>query len=213
MKEVSLSGRIVAACVVVLTLAGSAAAQSSSDPVTFGVEVGVTFPGVNITPSEFSSSAKPSLLAGFYFAKPVATNLLIQPEFLFSQRRFKVNEGRGSTDDNFNFNYLEIPILARYNFPEAAAGGYAVVGPAISILLSAHEQFGSARSVDIKDEVVGNDVGIVIGAGYVYAEGKYAIEARYNRGFKELDPNPGRNDPSTKNKAFSIVFRLQFPRQ
>ena len=89
MKEMFLSGRVVAACVAVLTLAGSAAAQSSSDPVVFGVEVGVNFSGVNIGTTEVSTSAKPGLLAGAYFAKPVATNILIQPEVLFSQRRYE----------------------------------------------------------------------------------------------------------------------------
>ena len=219
MKEKFLSGRVVAACVAVLTLAGPAAAQSSSDPVTFGVEVGVNFSGLSFSnlgdfdDDDLSTSSKPGLLAGVYFAKPVATNFLIQPEFLFSQMRYELHEGRAvDSDPSYTINYLEIPILARYNFPGAAQGGYAVLGPAIGILLSAKEKIRSS-TIDVKDQGSDTDVGLVIGAGYVFSEGKYAIEARYNRGLKELFKDLDRFDPTTHNKKFSIVFRLQFPRQ
>jgi hypothetical protein len=122
----------------------------------------------------------------------------IQPEVFLSTQ--------GTTFRNsetwLDLNYLNIPVLFQYMFNN---GFRLQAGPQFGLLLNARERTGRV-SVDINDQISTLDLGVSIGASYVFQSTGFGVDARYNHGLTDI--NKVENDVYT-NRGFQVgVFYL-----
>jgi len=195
----------------------SVAAVASAQSAGGGFEVGLNLANISIdtgTSVSLSPSTKPGLLVGGFATIPFNETVSLQPEFLFVQRRFDVQNGTSASGlYQYRWAAVEIPILARFDFASTADRGfYAVVGPAFSFLASASEIQASTskETLNYKDQIAAADISVIVGAGIMF--GKMGIEARYNAGLREVQSSTARGfDPkvSNRNRAFAVLLRYR----
>ncbi len=179
---------------VLAATATSAAAQQQTEAGFLGGASFSTLTGLDDSVSVRSSTG---LGLGFYVAVPVAKSVKVEPEILY------VNKGAGFEDDGFtlNLNYIEIPVLLRYQFTENG-GPFAYVGPYIGFNVTCNTSVDTV-SVTCKDQSVeaNTTFGGTIGVGF--QRGAWGFDARYDFGFSNAI-----KDENGKNSALMILLRL-----
>lgn len=165
--------------------------------------------------------------AAFNLQLKSGSNFSIQPEVLYTQKGFRIegSEGINSASDKFHLNYINVPLLAKYNVQKDKWGFFANVGPSFGYALGGRYssyrvgdnvetsikgkiKLGKDAPADYngndayipKDEVRRLDIGALAGLGAAYKVGKgsISIEFRYELGltnFTKKDPSFG-NDKS-----------------
>jgi len=148
--------------------------------VQFGVKAGVNF--ANVTGSDAGDSRVLSNVnAGAFLRFAVAPGFGIQPELVYSGQG--AGYRRNGYSDNVHLNYLNIPILLKWNSRE---GLYAETGPQVGFLVSAHENYQGA-SFDVKDQFTSADFSWVFGVGYKIPMSEVGIDFRYNLGISNIE--------------------------
>lgn len=95
-------------------------------------------------------------------------------------------------EGEFNYSYIEIPILFKYSLTSGNIKPYLMAGPTIGILTSAELQMTMmdivSFGVDIKDQSESLDYGIVFGAGVSIPIGNPSlfVEGRYSLGLADV---------------------------
>ncbi|MBP8114909.1 MAG: PorT family protein, partial [Chitinophagaceae bacterium] len=124
--------KVLLAFVVLTTTVIASQAQ-----VQFGLKAGANFYTLGGDNAEGENiNSKFGLNAGGIVNIPVSAKFKVQPEVVFSVQGAKEEDGGNL---NFNFNYINIPIMAQIY---ATEGLYFELGPQIGFLLKA----------DLKDE-------------------------------------------------------------
>ncbi|MFZ4930508.1 porin family protein [Chryseobacterium sp. Mn2064] len=127
------------------------------------------------------------------------TNFSVQPEvnFISKGTRFKNSFG----NQTYNFNYIEIPVLAKYTFGPV----YVNAGPSIGFLMGKNDKvkaaYGSTKSVDF---------GLQMGAGLAFpaGPGKLIVDGRYNLGLSNISDEKGLD---VKNRGFAVSLGYAIP--
>jgi hypothetical protein len=111
----------------------------------------------------------------------------------------------GGSDD-WSFNYIEIPILAKYNLAMETVKIQPYLGPTIGILLSAKSKWeysGVSGDTDMKDDLNTIDLGLNIGADVVFMQ-NFVAGLSYNMGLTNIAKDqPSGADP-VYNRAFMV---------
>ncbi|MBV8326995.1 porin family protein [Chryseobacterium sp.] len=160
--------------------------------------------GINIANQSIKNAdgekSKTSFQAGLGVNIPTGIgNFSIQPEvnFISKGTRFKNNFGT----QTYNFNYVEIPVLAKYSFGPV----YMNAGPSIGFLMEKNdrikEAYGKTRSIDFGLQM---GAGVAIPAG----PGKLIVDGRYNLGLNNISNEQG---VSVKNRGFAISLGYAIP--
>lgn len=218
-------------CLSMMTL--FATAQTS-----FGLRLGSTWSNVNTSTAIGNATPNFKSLNGFSigaFAEiPVAANFSIQPEIGFTRKGFVLNEGFdaplfgvdlpvGVTAET-KFDYLEVPILAKYSFGEDKLKAYVAVGPNIGYALNGRVDTKTNLLVDINlgstninlaDEDFNRvELGATGAAGVSYDAGFATLfmDARYNHGFTEAYNLPF-VDEKVRTSGFGINLGFAVPIQ
>jgi opacity protein-like surface antigen len=135
----------------------------------------------------------------------VVQRFFIQPELLFSTQGTKV-DGAFGTDADIKFNYLNIPVLAKYYIVDNKFSVEA--GPQLGILLSA-----KSDGNDIKDFTRSTDFGFNIGAGYNFTD-NLSVGLRYTIGLSPLSDKDVDNADdyydSAKNSNLALSLAYKF---
>ncbi len=170
---------------------------------------------------EIPAKFLPSVAGGVGLRFQIVDMFTIQPELLFASKGTNLEE----TDEGdlismkFRMNYLELPILFKFNIPASETvmpGIYA--GPALSILLTSKlsysEEFDGEKfedTEDFKDESAPLDFGLVFGGDLAIKAGKgrVILDFRYTLGLlsviKAPDDAPSDYEPmDVKNSTLSI---------
>ena len=162
--------------------------------MTKGIKVGVnlaTASGSDATPPAGVTKSMRVGLALGGFVGIGAGPLTIQPEVLYSMKGvvYKATFFGITGTSTEQLNYLDIPILVKYDLAPAPTKISIYAGPSLGILLSANEKFEvtglGSTTADIKDSVNSTDIGIVVGAGVGLAGG-ISIDARYQVGLSSV---------------------------
>jgi len=126
-------------------------------------------------------------------------NFSIQPEVNFMSKGTKIKNNFGS--QTYNFNYIEIPVLAKYSFGPV----YVNAGPSIGFLMGKSDKIKSAYG---KTNTV--DFGLQMGAGLAIpaGPGKLIVDGRYNLGLSNISDEKGVN---VKNRGFTISLGYAIP--
>lgn len=161
-----------------------------------------------------------AFVGGVTLTLPFTPTVSFQPELLFAQKGAKVSESGFSAE--VTLNYLEVPLLLRFDVPTTGASVFPHVyaGPALGLKLScdfevsgggvnASQSCASLADEDGED-VKSFDAGVVLGGGLGFDLGgrRLNIGARYNFGVYNIAPDGGGD---TKNRAITIYGSLEFP--
>ncbi len=178
---------------------GSSAALTQD--MRFGAKAGISL--FNTTTSfsgggfsvEATSDRRLGFAAGAYAIIPINDRFSFQPELMFVQKGGKMTdddfffedddffEDEGGTSELI-FNYLDIPLLVRFDIPvEASAAPYLTAGPVLGILLSGREKF-NGESTSIADELKSLNFGLSLGAGLAFNQ--FHVDLRYEIGLSNI---------------------------
>jgi hypothetical protein len=132
---------------------------------------------------------------------------LLQPEALFSMKGAKGSDPDGSIS-SFSINYLDVPVLLRYNVSageDASVTPYGVAGPNVAFKLgcSTEENGSSGECGDPKSL----DLGVTVGAGIEFEVNGQAlgVTLRYQKGLTDLFEGV-----NLKNKNIQILGTWRF---
>jgi len=155
----------------------------------FGIKGGINlgrFGGADksLDPSDFDPSltnlpkvdptARLGLTGGISYKIGLIAGLSIQPEVLYTQKGsvyeipLPVALGGGSVKGTFKLDYVDIPVLVKFNLPMPVISPYIEGGVSYSFLLSAKlkgEGPGGSNEIDMKDSMTKNDFSIIVGVG------------------------------------------------
>lgn len=173
--------------------ASPAAAQQQTEA---GFLAGATFTTLMDVESDVSVRSSTGFAGGFYVAIPVANQLRVEPELMY------INKGAGleDVDLNLNLNYVEIPVLLRYQFTDND-GPFAFIGPYVGFNVKCGTAVDTV-SVSCKDQSVeaNTTFGGTIGVGF--QRGTWGFDIRYDYGFTDAI-----KDEKGKNSALMILLR------
>ncbi len=126
-------------------------------------------------------------------------NFSIQPEVNFISKGTKFKNSFGN--QTYNFNYIEVPVLAKYSFGPV----YVNAGPSIGFLMGKSDKIKAAYG---KTKTI--DFGLQMGAGVAIpaGPGKMIIDGRYNLGLSNISDEKG---VDVKNRGFAISLGYAIP--
>ena len=204
--------------------------------VSLGLKGGINFANIAIPEIAIinipDAQANKSFTFGAVAEIGIANGFAIQTELNYTKKGFIINEGIPLEIANIplpvgvkvttDLNYMELPILAKYNFGNEKVGGYLTAGPTMSY--ASNGRFRTAANFIIDLNVIDQefdfdnlniskfDVGASIGAGGTVKLGttKLFMDARYTHGFNKLDNIPV-IDLDFKNKNFSLTTGFLIP--
>jgi len=204
--------------------------------VSVGLKGGVNI--ANVTTPEISIvnipdvQANQSFTVGAVAEFGIKNGFAIQTEANYTKKGFTINEGIPLELANFplpvgvkvttDLNYVEVPVLAKYNFGNGKVGGYVAAGPTMSY--ASGGRFRTAANFIIDFNLIDRkfdfdelniskfDIGASVGAGGTVNLGamKLFVDARYTHGFNKLDNIPV-IDLDFKNKNFALTTGFLIP--
>ncbi len=183
-----------------LTLAAVAATASAQSTIRFGALAGVDF--TNLTGDSVSGlSSKTGFAGGLYVGFPMGKSFVIEPEVLYVNKGAKDNSI--SPTQTLSINYIQIPVLARYNF-NPDGGPFILLGPSVGFSTTCKFTSGAASAdcTGLGADVQTTYSGIV---GLGYQKGRFGLEGRY-----DFDFGDAFKDTSAKNTAWEILARIGF---
>ncbi len=126
-------------------------------------------------------------------------NFSVQPEVNFISKGTRIKNHFGN--QTYNFNYIEIPVLAKYSFGPV----YVNAGPSIGFLVGKSDKIKAAYG---KTKTL--DFGLQMGAGVAIpaGPGKLIVDGRYNLGLSNISDEKGVN---VKNRGFAVSLGYAIP--
>ncbi|MGB3150152.1 MAG: porin family protein [Maribacter sp.] len=155
---------------------------------SFGAKAGLNVSSLG-GDAGLSYDAKLGFHIGGVLEIPFSDKITIQPEALIS-----LQGSGGFFEDDLNFWYLNIPVVAKYNVWDAI---HIEAGPQIGLLLSDNLDGNNTVNGFFEDSN-SLDIGFVIGAGYRLDENFY-FQARFAAGFINAI-----EDVTSKNRVFQV---------
>lgn len=185
------------------------AIQSSEAQAKFGFRA-----GVNITKQEFKSGSvtvEPKSKFGLDLALvadlPLGEVVSISPELHWLQKGYKLEDISGSLGDiSGTFNYLELPVLVKFNFGEAANFNV-FAGPSVGYIIDGNIDNNGVDEDPDYDLINRLELGAHLGAGI--GLGPVNIDVRYLLGLS----NFAKDDPNIdeiKNTGFGAGVSVMF---
>jgi len=197
-----------------LLLASTVAFGQLGIGISKGIKGGLNFATVGGSDAPTGTTSITGVAVGVFAEISLPGPISIQPEVLYSVKGFKVDAGGfGSTTDTYS--YIDIPVLVKfYLLPLPVFKPFIFAGPSFGILMSAKEKtdntfLGTSSEVDIKDNITGTDVGLVIGVGAKLSllVLDLTVDARYNMGLSTLDKS---GNAKVYNRVVAVYVGVAF---
>jgi len=223
---------LVAAVSVALLLALFPGESSAQTELHYGLKGGVDVSklrGDFIEPllSDVSFDYRVGFVLGGFVAWQFNDTVALQPEFLWvrkaSEAEVSLPELGLSQSIRLTLDYLEIPLLVRFSpTTEGSIDPIFYAGPSLGFNISARVKNianGEEDVEDISNQIRGLDVGIVVGGGIVFGEGRlryssvrYTLEGRLTTGFTDIlvDEEAEGSAGSFKNSTFAILLGIVY---
>lgn len=142
----------------------------------------------------------PGLTLGYFINYEVSSQFSLQSELLFTTKGSRIN----TVGDIYLYNiftYMEIPILAKWNFTtEKKWRPYLLGGPFFDMKILAFNEVG------FLEDFRRIDLGLILGAGIRF--NKTSLGMHYNHGFLNFDQSDENID--LKNQTISVVAGFSF---
>jgi Outer membrane protein beta-barrel domain len=179
-----------------------------------GVSGGVKA-GLNLANQKFSSDGvtvdskvRPGLHAGLFLTAMINERFAIQPEVLFSMQGSKLDFDAFDYNYDTYFNYLAIPLLARYNITDRIS---VHAGPQFGFLMSAEIEISDGTQVikyDVKDDYKTMEISGAIG-GEIDIIGGLGGGVRYVFGLSNINEGGIDDNGKAKNSVFQIYLKCR----
>jgi hypothetical protein len=160
------------------------------------------FDSATVGNSTINFDTKTGWEGGIWFGGNRGGTVGVMGEILYAKKKQQVAGTTGST----TLSYLEIPILLRINIGSQSREGisvYGLVGPVADINLKA-----DFNGVDVKKSYESLDLGILFGGGIEIT--RVLIEARYNKGLRNVLSSTGSLAQDIKTHSFALLFGVRF---
>lgn len=202
---------ILASALVMVATVGFVNAQTDPEDrlaPKIGIKGGINLANL-YTDDVADENLKVGLNVGLFAKVPLTEYLALQPELLYSSKGSKLtydNAFMGEGEYRFNLNYVEVPLLAVFNFGphfNIHAGPYAAFLASSNI-----KDMNEDGTIDGVDELnVDNfnrfDYGIAGGAAVEF--NNFTIGARYNYGLKEVGKSGNLSGELTRDAKNSVA--------
>lgn len=227
---VAATGRLVAAALFLVMVAGSSAEAQS---VRVGVRAGPTFGFLNDSSVPFTGNtatinANPRLdfHAGAYAIVPLADHFALQPELLYVQKggHFSRPRSESYAVERYRLSYVEGTLLGRHDVSiPGPLSLHAVVGPSVDVALggalwrnlrSTETDFAERVALLDTGQMRRWDVGLVVGVGLGYPVGatsRLTLDVRYNPGVRSVfrtQERPAGTQPDRIKEVFPLTSSL-----
>ncbi|RYY66365.1 MAG: PorT family protein [Chitinophagaceae bacterium] len=167
--------------------------------ISYGVKAGVnasSYRGKDIADVKMKLGAYAGVTADIQ----LTPNFHLKPEIVYAMQGAKSDDN--STDVKLNANYINIPVMAAYQFDN---GLFLETGPQFGILLSANIK-DDGQKYSVKDSYKKTDLSWGAGLGYQLPLG-LAVNARYNLGLSKVDKE---GDAKTYNSSLQLGLTYTF---
>jgi len=174
----------------------SSAATSIAGEITLGAKAGLIESNITGTPKEWedAKSYRTGFTGGLVLNYAFNDAFSLQPELLYTSKGVTSNlyEGIVSVDVTASFDYLELPVLAKYTFlTDRKFRPCVFAGPSVAYSVGSELEISSwpaAVSVDVSSLTHVSDFGLIAGAGFGYevGGGVLTFDARFERGFTNV---------------------------
>jgi hypothetical protein len=195
---------------VCLTLPALAAAQAGA--TEYGVKGGINISSIKVDFGDVNvtGDGRAGFLFGVWVARDFNPRFGIQTEGLFSMKGSEFNaEDLGFEDDSsFSLSYLEIPVLARANFPVEPAIVRVLAGPTFAFNVNESVKVGEIELDGDEVPLKAFEMGFALGAAVEFR--KIVVDARYTWGLTDINDGDDTDEPTVKNGTFSISFGYRF---
>ena len=144
---------------------------------------------------------------GGFFTYNFSPTFALQPEFLYTMKGFSVPVL--GVDIDFKMDYIEIPVLFKFQFGTGTAKPCLFAGPAVAFMVSAKlEVLG--ESVDADELWKSTDLGLVFGGGidFPVGSGMVTFDGRYTMGMSKIPDAGGEIDIKNANISFLVGYGL-----
>jgi hypothetical protein len=163
---------------------------------------------------EVDTGRRSGFLVGGFAVVDFGGSFSLQPGLRYIQRGYgvdltvSVSGQESTTEGSLNLSYLDIPILARFEFSSGGVAPHVFAGPNIGFNLNAESEFDD-ETEDISDSVSGTDFGLEFGAGVDFglSAGTLTADVRYGLGLTDV---PDEGDLSLSNRALMITAGFSF---
>jgi hypothetical protein len=195
---------------VCLTLPALAAAQAGA--TEYGVKGGINISSIKVDFGDVNvtGDGRAGFLFGVWVARDFNPRFGIQTEGLFSMKGSEFNaEDLGFEDDSsFSLSYLEIPVLARANFPVEPAIVRVLAGPTFAFNVNESVKVGEIELDGDEVPLKAFEMGFALGSAVEFR--KIVVDARYTWGLTDINDGDDTDEPTVKNGTFSISFGYRF---
>ncbi|HEY4303753.1 MAG TPA: porin family protein [Gemmatimonadaceae bacterium] len=181
-------------------------------PARFEIMAGANF--AKLAGDGDDSDTRTGFVGGIGFIKPLAPGWAFQPEVAFSMKGGEGNDA--GTSSTLKLDYIEVPILFRYEFASGRPAGGGVSpfinfggAPEFNISCSVEASSGSASvNSDCGNGIKTFDFGLVGGAGLAFHSmgRELTVGVRYTHGLSDIA-----DDFHAKNRVWSVVGTIDFP--
>ncbi|MBC6608893.1 PorT family protein [Hymenobacter sp. BT188] len=197
-----------------LLLLGSVASAGFAQGIQLGVKAGANlsrYTGDGKTNIEAVTQTGMKMLVGFHggvtLNAPLSSDgfFSLQPELLYSQRGYRLEEGTNKLTVRHHF--IDLPVLARIN----ADGLIFEVGPQLGYLIGTKNTFENTTAGNGDDYFDGDhqfSVGYIAGVGYQVASGP-SVGIRYNGSISGVYRNIV-EDKKTRHSLFQLYVGYTF---
>jgi hypothetical protein len=182
--------------ILVLVLVASGAASLTAGEISFGANAGLVTSNVTGTPKgwEDAKSYRTAFTGGVFLNYAYSESFSLQPELIYVSKGFVGNlyEGFVNIDATCSFDYIELPVLARYSFlPGGKFRPCVFAGPSVAYSIASDLEISIgpfAGSADISSLTHTTDFGVVLGAGFGWdtGAGTLTFDVRYERDFTNV---------------------------
>ena len=185
------------AAVLASSIALSLAATASHAEMKFGAIGGLNIANLDIDGSS-SLNVRTTFAVGGVIDFGISERFGIRAEPMFVSKGAKAQERNAywSTVDKavFELDYIELPVLARYDFATTSTRGYAVGGIAVGMSTGAQVELtrnNVTEKIDFEDVFSSSDVSAQLGVGMSFAVGANRLGIDGRVAFGLVDINEG----------------------
>jgi len=164
--------------------------------IKYGPVAGLNLANISGSDAD-GNSMKIGAHVGVGFDFSINDNFSIAPSILYSMKGCELTVL--SVKVKSNTNYIEIPILAKYQLDN---GINFSAGPYVGILAAAHLS-SDDETVDTKDSFNSTDIGMKFGVGYMMKSG-FGIGVNYGLGLTTIDKAVNGTSADIKNNVIGI---------
>lgn len=201
--------------VVMAVLSIGAGAASAQTTVGAGVKLGVDFASLPnagevldqvIGQTSVETSAKVGVIGGGFVQFGFTEHVSFQPELLYVMKGVKLNEGPSNGNVKAAMNYIEFPLLFRYQSMTNGHTLYVAVGPSFGVKASTSaKRDNTSQTVDIDiDHVIRTaDTGLAFVGGY--ERGPFLIEARFTLGLTDVTNDVIPHADSIRSRVLAVM--------